>query len=679
VPRLDWQRWWPGGWPPSENTVLLALAVAVGLTTGGGVWLFRQGIDFFQRYYREALTQEALSGLGQWAIIPVLALAGLAVGWLIDQSVGEDRHHGVAGIIEATALAGGRLRYRQMPIKAVLSAFSLGAGASIGPEDPSVQVGASLGSMFGQWLRLSDERVRLLVAAGAAGGIASAFRAPIAGVFFALEVILSDFSTGSFGVVVLAAVIASVFIQTIEPSGAELGMQNYTLGGLQEIPLYILLGLLAAPIAAIFIRVLYWQQDVWHRLTLARPVKTALAGAIIGVAAIYLPQIMGTGRDTMNALLQEHSAEFGMLLLLALAAAKMLATAISLGGGFIGGMFAPSLFVGAALGGAFGRLMSAALGGSLTANPAAFAMAGMAAMMTGVIRAPITAVLLPFELTHDYTLILPIMLITAVSLLLVERLAPDGIYQLGLARKGIRLSRGRDIDLMQTITVGEAMTTNPRCIPASAPASQLAAEFARTNSHGLLVADGDGLLFGVVTLQDLARASEARGTDKLTIGDICTRDVLAVTPDDTVSKALYVIGNRDLGRLPVVEAPHSRKIVGVLRRRDIARAYEMAVHHKMEGLHRAEQTRLATYSRAYVVELRVEPGSAADGQCLRDLSWPMGSVVASVWRRGQVIAARGDTALLAGDLLTVVTTQNQEPEIARLVALPAKSGKKSLA
>lgn len=188
---------------PQENATLLTLAVSVGLSTGIGVWLFRQGFDFFGRVYRDALAQGIFSGLGVWAIIPVMGFAGLIVGLLMDRFIGEERHHGVAGIIESMTLSGGRLPAWRMPIKALLSSFSIGAGASVGPEDPSVQIGANLGSFFGQSLGMSDERVKLLVAAGAASGIAAALRAPIAGVFFALEAILGDFSASAFGVVVI--------------------------------------------------------------------------------------------------------------------------------------------------------------------------------------------------------------------------------------------------------------------------------------------------------------------------------------------------------------------------------------------------------------------------------------------------------------------------------------------
>ncbi len=568
--------------------------------------------------------------------------------------------------MESVAYSGGRLPYGKVPFKALLASFSIGAGASVGPEDPSVQIGANLGSLFGQRLRLSDDRVRLLVAAGAAGGVAAAFRAPIAGVFFALEIILGDFSTSSFSVVVLTSVVASVFTRAIDAGGPELGIRQYSLGGFQEIPLYVFLGLLIAPMAILFIRTLYWQHDVWHHLKLSKPLKTALAGVIVGIIGVFLPQILGTGRETMNAMLNQSGTEFSIALLLGLAFAKMVASTISLGGGFVGGMFAPSLFVGAAFGGAYGRIIQPIFAGNLSADPAAFAMAGMAAMMTGVIRAPITAILLLFELTNDYNLILPIMLVVAVCLILVERFAPDGIYQHGLARKGVRLSRGRDIDLMQIVKVEEAMS-EPHLISSKTPVSALGVLFDEQHTHGLVVVDEAGLLFGIVTIQDLARAMETVSVENANVADICTQDVLTVTPDTSIAQALQLIGERDLGRLPVVARDAPRRVIGILRRRDIMRAYDIAIQRKQQEHHQVEQLRLSTFSGAFVIEMRVAPDSAVDGQCVRDTKWPPGSVIASIWRRGHAIAPNGDSRLQAGDKLTIVTASDQHTALEKLL------------
>jgi len=673
------RRWW-SFWRISENTKLYLVAVLVGVVTSLGVWLFREGIDFFQQNYRDL----ALSWLGSvyaplaiLGIIPVLALAGFIVGFLKHHYVGEERLHGVAGIMESIGYAGGRLRYRLMPLKALLASFSLGAGASVGPEDPSVQIGTGIGSAFGQWLRLNEDKVKLLVGAGAAGGIAAVFGAPIAGVFFALEVILGDFSTSTFGVVVLTSVIASAVMQALDSGGIvftrasapELGISSYTLGGLQELPLYILLGILIAPISAVFIRTLYWQHDLWHHMKLQQSMKTALAGVLVAGMAIFLPQIMGTGRNTLNTLLNGSTADFTIIVLVALVAVKILATTISLGGGFVGGMFAPSLFVGAAAGRAFGQVLVTVFPGVFTANPAAFALAGMAAAMAGVIRSPITAIILLFELTDDYRLILPIMLTTAVCLIVVERLAPDGLYHFGLARKGIRLVRGRDVDLMQTVSVKDVMTTVPRVVRADLPLVELEQEFEKDKSHGLLVIDKEELLFGIVTLQDLAtyKKNVSNALDGHTVSDICTREVLTITPHTSVADALKILGTRNWGRLPVVDPHTSKKVVGILRRHDVVRAYDLAMQRKQEAAQRAEEIRLATLSSAHILELRVEASSQAVDHEIRNLDWPTGSVVAAIRRGSKLLIPHGNTVLRSGDKLTVVSLENDLEELAEMV------------
>jgi len=652
----------------SENHLLMLLAVAVGLATGVAVWGFRAAIEFFTLFFHETLARDVLAPvIGAAGIVVALALGGFLVGWLMQRFVGQERHAGVAGVIEAVALGGGRLRYARMPFKALASALSLGAGASAGPEAPSVQIGANIGSMFGQRLRLSEDRVRLLVAAGGASAIAAAFRAPIAGVFFALEVILNgEFTTSSFGVVVLAAVISSVATQAIEVGGPELGIRDYTLGGLAEIPLYILLGLLLAFVAAAFIRVVVWQHDLWHRyLPLPRPLKTALAGALVGAVALFLPQIMGAGRDTMNTVLNTGDGEFTIAFLLALGAAKLLMTSVSLAGGFVGGIFAPVLFVGTVLGGAFGRIVVGLLPVSLVGNPQGYAIAGMAAMMGGVVRAPITAVILVFELTNDYRLILPIMLTTVICVYLTERLQPDNLEAVELARRGIRLQQGREIDLMQSVRVHEAMTTPAPTLPKSASLTELRDALRRWHARALCVTDDSGRMVGVVTLSDLQRAYERGAQAPQTVSDMCSRDVVAARPDEPLWTAIRAMGARGFASLPVVEAGTDR-LLGMVSRDDVMRAYNAAIARKLEDQHQAAQARLNALTGARVLEFYVASGSPAAGRRIRDLAFPAESVAASVRRGVRLVVPHGSTELQAGDVVTIVAAQEAEPALRAL-------------
>lgn len=239
----------------SESVIQGGIALVVGLASGVGVWLFKLLIDLANQFMFGKLGT-FLSQWGGWTVMLLPALGGLVVGLIVHFFIGEERHHGVAGIMEAVALAGGRLRYKRMPAKAVGAAISIGSGASVGPEDPSVQIGANLGSLFGQWLHLSDERVRALVAAGAASGIAAAFNAPIAGVFFALEIILGEISGNTLGVVVLSAVVSSVFTQAVAGPEPAFHVPAYAFNSAVELPFYLVLGLLAGPISALYVRLL---------------------------------------------------------------------------------------------------------------------------------------------------------------------------------------------------------------------------------------------------------------------------------------------------------------------------------------------------------------------------------------------------------------------------------------
>ncbi|HEY3340878.1 MAG TPA: chloride channel protein, partial [Anaerolineae bacterium] len=425
----------------------------VGLASGAGVWVFKRLIDLFQLLAFNDLGA-FVGRLGGWTVLIIPVLGGIIVGLLMHFFVGEERHHGVASIMEAVALSGGRLRYQTVPAKALAAAISIGAGASVGPEDPSVQIGANLGSMAGQLAHLSDERVRTLVAAGAAAGISAAFNAPIAGVFFALEVVLGELGAGSFGMVTLAAVISAVFTQAVSGPQPAFHIPTYTFQGVAELPFYLVLGLIAGPIAASYILLLDRAQHLFHQWSAPSWVKPAAAGVAVGLVGIFLPQLFGIGYETIGKALNGESIALGIVLLLLIG--KLIITPLSIGGGFPGGVFAPSLFIGAMAGEAFGQI-SAFVFPQMHLAPAAFALVGMAAVLAGAVHAPLTSIILLFEMTNDYRIILPVMFAVVVSLVVSQRLQHDSVYTLALARKGVRLQRGRDVDVLEGITVSEVM------------------------------------------------------------------------------------------------------------------------------------------------------------------------------------------------------------------------------
>lgn len=636
----------------SDMVLLVLLSVCVGLSSASGVWLFKQAIVLFQRLAFGALGS-ALAPLGHWTVIIPTVLGGLLVGWIMRRWVGHERVHGVAGIMESEALAGGRLPFQKIPAKAIAAALSIGAGASVGPEDPSVQIGANLGSMLGQFLRLSDERVRALVAAGAAGGISAAFNAPIAAVFFAIEIVLGELSGASLSVVVLSSVISAVLTQALSGREPAFHVPAYTFNSVFELPLYLLLGLLCGVVAVLYERILFSTGDIFRAMALPEWIKPALGGLIVGVVGLIQPQVLGVGYETITTIFA--GASFTIVILLVLMTLKLALTSVSLGSGFQGGMFAPSLFLGAALGAAFGLFASNALPG-LHIVPGAFAMVGMAGVLAGAVRAPLTAILLLFEMTNDYRIILPLMFAVVISILVSERLQRESIYTLPLMRQGIRLERGRDVEVLEGLTVGEIMTRSLRTLHTTDSLARALEVFTLTHSHGFPVVDAKGALAGIFTLQDLEKAQQIDiDLASQKVGDYATQNLIVTYPDETLSAAMRRMSVNDIGRMPVVEAGDPLHIIGLLRRSDIIKAYDIAVSRRTFRRHRLNEARLNMLSHLPVEEMRVEEGCPAANHTISELNWPADVIIASVQRHGQIIVPHGKTLLLPGDLVVFVS------------------------
>jgi CIC family chloride channel protein len=638
---------------PTEATILMGTALLVGAGAGFGAVIFRWLIGSFTHLAFDG-GKIALGFLGRYYVILIPALGGLLVGPMIYFFAREAKGHGVPEVMAAVALQGGRIRPIVVVIKALASSICIGSGGSVGREGPIVQIGSALGSTVGQALQLSDERIRNLVACGAAGGIAATFNAPIAGVIFALEVILGEFSVGYFSTVVISSVTANVIGRIFMGNYPAFLVPSYPLVSPWELFLYAALGILSALIAIAFVRILYRFEDLfdgWHFPEYAKPV---IGGLLIGAMGLCFPHLFGVGYEAIEAALRN---ELVLPTLILLAMLKIVATSITIGSGGSGGVFAPSLFIGSMLGGAFGSVVHGWLP-AITAVPGAYALVGMAAVFAGAAHAPITAILILFEMTGDYHIILPLMLATVISTLLAERLSRESIYTMKLARRGIRLERGRDIDVMQGILVGEAMTTDVNSVPTTMSLKELAEKFNHTHHHGFPVLDEKGELHGIVTLRDLEQAIAERDMSSLTVKDIATTSILTAYPDEPLWAALKRLGTRDVGRLPVVERQHPRKLIGLVRRHDIIRAYNVAIARRMALQHRAERLRLGKVTGTEFVEIDVEDGSPVEGQPVREVPWPRDCVLISVQRGRRLIIPHGNTVLEPGDRATALTDED---------------------
>jgi CIC family chloride channel protein len=653
----------------SESGIILFTALLVGIGAGLGAVVFRRLIEGVHRLAYEGLGG-MLEGIYPFYFLIIPALGGAIVGPLIYRFAREAKGHGVPEVMEAVALRGGRIRPRVAVVKSLASAICIGTGGSVGREGPIAQIGSALGSTVGQLFRLSDDRVRNLVACGAAGGVAATFNAPIAGSVFALEVILGQFHATYFGAVVISAVVADVTAHIFEGDLQAFAVPEYILVSPWELLLYALLGILAALTAVLFTRTLYFSEDLWDRFHIPEYFKPVLGGVLLGVVGILspkiggFPRVFGVGYDTIT---QALSGQLALQITVVLLFAKLLATIITLGSGGSGGIFAPSLFMGAMLGEAFGQGVHV-LFPAITAPAGAYALVGMAAFFSGAAHAPITAILILFEMTGDYSIILPLMLATVVSTLVSRLISPESIYTLKLTRRGVHLQQGQDIDVMQSITVRDAMSTDVDTVPLTMSLDELADQFARSHHHGFPVVDEVGELAGVVSIQDLERAKAAGALDGRTVADIATREGLLVAhPYEPMWKALRKLSMRDVGRLPVVEQEGSRRLVGAVRRADIIRAYDRAITMRAHHQHRAEVLRLGQVDGTTFLQLKIPPKSPAVGRRIRELELPEECLIVSVRRGRKLHMAHGHTVLEDGDRVMVFAGCDCAPEVEQIL------------
>ncbi len=665
-----------GGWldryQPPETAVLMGTALLVGLGAGLGAVVFRWLIKQVQDFSFVGLG-EVVPFLGDYVLIIVPVVGGLIVGPLIYFFAREAKGHGVPEVIEAVALKGGRIRPIVVVIKSLASSICIGTGGSVGREGPIVQIGSALGSTLGQILHMSDERIRNLVACGAAGGIAATFNAPIAGVLFALEIILGEFSVRYFSTVVISAVTASVVGRIAFGDVPAFIVPSYEMVSPLGLFFFTLLGVLAAFVGVVFTRVLYLFEDIFDAWKgFPEYLKPAVGGLLLGVSGFIFLRLntnmglgvpgepvafFGVGYPSMEWSLLGNGT---ILLLLVLMAVKMLATSLTIGSGGSGGVFAPSLFVGSMFGGAFGSVVHS-LFPTTTSTPGAFALVGMAAVFGSAARAPITSVLILFEMTDDYRLILPLMLATVISTILAEHLDKESIYTFKLSRRGVRLERGRDIDVMQGVMVGEAMTTNVDTVSADMDLVEVDRLFRETHHHGFPIVDENGELFGIVTLQDVARAKEKGMYEGHKVREVATQSLLTVYPDEPMWAALKRLGTRDVGRLPVVDRQNPHRLLGLIRRSDIIRAYRVGINRRLDLQERADKLRLGRLTGTEFVEIEVKPQSPQAGKSVREVPLPEDCLLTTARRGDQVILLHGDTTLLAGDRIVALAN----PECAR--------------
>ena len=672
TPKRSTLSWYLDRFSPPEGLLLLILSVVVGASTGLASVFFVKLIFAIQDFSYGTVSG-LLPFLGKWIYVIVPIMGGLLVGPLILMAQ-EAKGHGVPEVMQALILRGGRIRARVAAAKITASALCIGTGGSAGREGPIIQVGAALGSSIGQVLRLSDERIRNLVACGAAAGIAATFNAPIAGVAFAIEVLMCGLQMRAFGNVVIAAVSASVVSRSIIGDKFAFQVPSYSLNSSVEILLYLILGLVAAIVGIMFMKMLNFSEDVFDNWKFPQLFKPAVGGLLLGVLGLLymnlpnltfplgsgghgagletpIPHMYGSGFPFIQAAIQGNASLWILVMLIFL---KPLATSFTLGSGNSGGVFAPSLFIGAMLGGAMGHLFSYWFP-SIGDNTGAFALVGMAAVFSATARAPLTAMLIVFEMSNDYFMILPLMVAGVTASYFSQWLHPESIYTMKLAKRGVRFVDGRDMDIMQGVKISEVMKSKPVTIHRDSPVSEVMALFQETNILGFPVLANDNKLCGIITLQDVHRAQskEDFSSKGLKVADLAVEDPITVFPDEPIWMAIQKMSPRDLARLPVISRDGSGRLCGIISRSDILRAYDVGIVRKQRGQIVEHQVELRKSKENGYVEFVLKEEDTCSNATIRDLSLPETINMVSIKRGGQIIIPRGHTQLNVGDVITV--------------------------
>jgi CIC family chloride channel protein len=636
-----------------ETARFLGLAVIVGVLVGAGASL----LIFLVQWVRDEV---ALIPMGRWVPLVVLPI-GILIAWVVaNRWAPEVEGDGVPATIEGLAIRSGYLPTRSVIFKFLATVLTLGTGGSGGREGPIVQIGGTIGSSIARHTNLGEDQVRSLVAAGAGAAIGASFNAPIAGMLFAMEVILRTLSVRHLSAVVVASVAAAVTTKTL--TGGEQILRAPAYGLIegrewQELLVYGAVGIAAAVLAWWFLRMLGTTERLASRLPgWTRPVAIGLLIAAVGVAE---PNVLSTGQDFVaNIVTISMSGSQIWWVLMLLVVLKMAVTSLTIESGGSGGAFMPSLFIGAAFGAGLAELL-APIWTLSPLRPGPFAVVGMAAMFAAVARAPLTSILIVFEITQDYKLVLPLMLAVSLATLITDVLSPESVYTMPLTRKGIRLVKSSEVDVLDAIKVGDVMSWQEPLAP-HMTLEEAKALLGLHGHHGAAVLQ-QGKLVGVLSMSDILRA-----TDTDIVADAMSAKPVTVTDRFPVSEALERMAALGVSRLPVVSEDDPTHLIGMFRREDVVKAYHVALG-AATGVQMARD-RLRRRAEPGVSFFEVQVPERLSGQLLKDVSWPTDCTLVSVRRRTVVYVPRGGTRLETGDVVTVFGTTEAKDQLIELLA-----------
>ncbi len=563
----------------TENYFMVFLAILIGVLSAIGNWCLSFAIDFVHEHLFVAGSSLLGVDKGDWHfyLLPLIPmLGGLLLIPLEKFFPGYVCGYGLPNFLKTVNLGRGRLAKRNIWLKIVAPAITIGTGGSAGQEGPIATIGGTIGQIVADFFSLGHNKVRLLIACGVAGGIAATFNAPIAGVFFALEIIMmGDIALATFTPVVISSATAVVVTRQFLGVESHFTVPAFAISNLNEYILYTLMGLIIGLLSAFFIRFFYRVQDFFADLKLPFVVKPALGGLLIGIIGLAFPQVMGDVYGKMGEVVASQPVWYFVL---ALVFMKMLATSICLGSGGAGGLFAPIMFIGVMIGESFGQLAHQLLP-DVVHTPDGYAIVALGAFLSAVTHAPLTAIFLAYEMTGASQVILPSMFATVVGILISRSIEPEGIDTYGLAREGIHLEDGREVNILRAIKVKDIMYRGPlETFPETMKLKEILQFLPKSRKTTFPVVDAEGRLSGIIGIQDLRELVYEEGLEDLIVAkELAHSKVLTVTPEENLNDALRKIGSRNIDYLPVVDQHDPRLLIGMISRQDIISAYNRSL------------------------------------------------------------------------------------------------------
>jgi CIC family chloride channel protein len=558
-----------------QDFYMLFLAALIGTFAGLGAYVLNLLIKFVRYIFFEKIySLSSITWIDKILLVLFPAIGGLLVGLIIHLLSRESRGHGVPSVIESIANRSGFIRPRVTLVTSLTAGTTIGTGGSAGKEGPIVQIGAAIGSTVGQLFNVSSERLKLLVGAGAGAGLAAVFNAPVTGVLFALEVLLADFSVSAFAPIIFATVISTTISHYLIRSTPVLNVPLYYLESFYEYPLYLLMGIVGGLLAVLFTKILYGTEDLFNRVkNIPEYYKPALGGLLMGIVALRFPDIYGFDDIAIHSALAVHTAVGTLFLLMIF---KMIATSLTLGSGGSGGLFIPTLFIGAAFGAFFGTLMNV-LFPEITASPGAYALVGMGVMIAGTTHATITALMLIFEVTSNYQIILPLMLGTIIATITSRWVMKTNMYTSKIALSGEYIFKGRNLTLLQSVPIQQHIKSKYDKVSEEMPFIKILNLLRRSDHATFPVLNQKKKLVGLISLNNIRSYMFEEHIYPLLIAkDIMQEDFISVHPDQSLADVLRLFDLTDAEMLPVIDKRAKRTLIGVIYRDELMRWYRKA-------------------------------------------------------------------------------------------------------